>query len=119
MRILERHFTSDKTWPGPDINISMDPSELQDLIRGSQAVWEALGGTKEILPEEKPTIDFAYACVVAIRNIAAGEPLMRDNIWVKRPGTGEIKAVHFEKLLDKLLRRDIPKNSQLRWSDVG
>ncbi|MGA1658332.1 MAG: N-acetylneuraminate synthase family protein, partial [Ilumatobacteraceae bacterium] len=45
--ILERHFTSDKTWPGPDINISMNPAELADLIAGSRAIHSALGGTKE------------------------------------------------------------------------
>ncbi len=95
-RILEKHFTSDKTWPGPDVSISIDPSELKDLIEGSKAIFQALPGSKDILPEEQPTIDFAYACVVSIQDIAEGDVLTRENIWVKRPGTGEIKAVHFE-----------------------
>ena len=84
--ILEKHFTSDKTWPGPDIPISIDPGELKDLIDGSRAIHSALGGTKDILPDEKPTIDFAYACVVSIRDIRKGEIFSPDNIWVKRPG---------------------------------
>ena len=117
--ILEKHFTSDKTWPGPDVPISIDPHELQELITGSRAIHLALGGTKEILPEEQPTIDFAYACVVAIRDIAQGEQLTKDNIWVKRPGTGEIKAIHFESLLGKTAQRELPKNSQLNWSDLA
>ena len=71
--ILEKHFTSDKTWPGPDVPISIDPAELQELVEGSRAIHQALGGTKDILPEEQPTIDFAYACVVATRDIALGE----------------------------------------------
>ncbi|NBX58424.1 MAG: polyhydroxyalkanoate biosynthesis repressor PhaR, partial [Gammaproteobacteria bacterium] len=100
--ILERHFTSDKSWPGPDINISMDPNELADLVTGSQAIHRALGGTKAILAEEQPTIDFAYASVVSIRPIAKGEVLSMQNIWVKRPGTGEILAVDFERLLGKV-----------------
>jgi sialic acid synthase SpsE len=118
-RILEKHFTSDKTWPGPDVPISIDPPELKDLIHGSRAIFEALGGTKTILPDEKPTIDFAYACVVAIRDIAAGEALTQENIWVKRPGTGEIKAVDYERLLGKVARKAIPLNAQLRWDDLG
>ncbi|GAB4497328.1 MAG: polysialic acid capsule biosynthesis protein SiaC [Anaerolineales bacterium] len=118
-RILEKHFTSDKTWPGPDVPISIDPTELKDLIDGSRAIFQALPGSKDILPEEQPTIDFAYACVVAIRDIAAGEELSRENIWVKRPGTGEIKAVHFEKLLGKKVLKDISKNSQLKWTDFS
>jgi sialic acid synthase SpsE len=116
--ILEKHFTSDKTWPGPDVPISLDPRELHDLIDGSRAIHRALGGTKEILPEEQPTIDFAYACVVAIRDIAPGEQLTLDNIWVKRPGTGEIRAAHFEELFGRVARSAIPKDSQLKWSHV-
>jgi len=117
--ILERHFTSEKTWPGPDVPISMDPAELCDLLYGSRAIFAALGGGKEILPEEKPTIDFAYACVVSLRDIAAGEALTTENIWVKRPGTGEIKAIHFESLLGKNVTRPIPANTQLAWRDVA
>lgn len=117
-RILEKHFTSNKSWPGPDVPISIDPLELRDLIEGSRAIYKSLGGTKEILPEEQPTIDFAYACVVAIRDIRPGEELSRANIWVKRPGTGEIKARHFESLLGKKVSRPIPQNAQLQWSDL-
>jgi N-acetylneuraminate synthase len=101
------------------VPISIDPRELADLIQGSKAISLALGGTKDILKEEQPTIDFAYACVVSIRDIPAGEVLTRDNIWVKRPGTGDIQAVHFEDLLGKVALRDIPKNSQLKWDWIS
>jgi len=116
--VLEKHFTSDKTWPGPDIPISIDPIQLRDLITGSRAIHMALGGAKEILSEEQPTIDFAYACVVSIRDIAQGEKLTEENIWVKRPGTGEIKAAHYENLLGKIALRNIPKDTQLKWTDI-
>jgi len=116
--ILERHFTSDKSWPGPDIPISMDPSDLKSLIEGSKAIFQASGGSKKILPEEQPTIDFAYACVVAIRDISEGETLSLNNIWVKRPGTGEIKAAHFNALLGKKAKSNISLNSQLKWRDI-
>ncbi len=116
--ILEKHFTSDKTWPGPDVPISIDPKELNELIVGSRAIHEALGGRKEILREEQPTIDFAYACVVAIRDIRAGEALSRENIWVKRPGTGEIKAKHFDEVLGRRVSRAISCHAQIGWTDV-
>jgi N-acetylneuraminate synthase len=118
-RVLEKHFVSDKTWPGPDVPISLDPAELRDLIEGSRAVHLALGGRKDILAEEQPTIDFAYACVVSVRPIAEGETLTMDNVWVKRPGTGEIRARDFERVLGKAARRAIPKDRQLAWSDLG
>src|SRR5256885_1524530 len=112
-RVLEKHFTSDKSWPGPDIPISLDPAELGQLVEGSRAVFAALGGHKSVLPEEQPTIDFAYASVVAIRDIGGGELLSRDNIWVKRPGTGGIRAAAFEDLLGRVAARPISKDAQL------
>jgi sialic acid synthase SpsE len=117
-RILEKHFTSDKSWPGPDVPISMDPAELADMVRGSRAIFEALGGGKTILADEQPTIDFAYACVVTIRSIARGDALSRENVWVKRPGTGEIKAKDFERVLSRRAARDLPINTQLAWNDL-
>ena len=116
-RILEKHFTSDKSWPGPDVSISIDPDELRDLIIGSNAIFKSMGGTKNILLEEKPTIDFAYACVVSIKEIQKEELLSKENIWVKRPGTGEIKAKDFENLLGKRASRKININAQLTWDD--
>jgi N-acetylneuraminate synthase len=116
--ILEKHFTSDKSWPGPDVPISLDPAELRDLIHGSRAIHQALGGRKGILSEEQPTIDFAYACVVSLRDVSAGEAFTVDNIWVKRPGTGEIKAAAFEQVLGRVSTRHIPAHTQVKWSDL-
>jgi sialic acid synthase SpsE len=117
--ILERHFTSDKSWPGPDINISMNPAELADLIAGSRAIHSALGGTKEVLAEEQPTIDFAYACVVAIADIKPGETFTEDNIWVKRPGTGQILAVDYPRVVGQTATRLVKKHAQLSWDDIS
>ena len=88
------------------------------LIVGSGIIHSALNGSKNILKEEKPTIDFAYACVVTIKNIRKGEKFTRDNIWVKRPGTGEIKAVEFNSVLGKKALNDISENSQLTYKDM-
>jgi sialic acid synthase SpsE len=117
-RILERHFTSDKSWPGPDVPISMDPSELRDLVIGSRAVFAALGGGKTILGEEQPTIDFAYACVVTTREITKGEKLSSDNTWVKRPGTGEIKAKDYQRVLGRSAARTLAADAQVGWADL-
>jgi N-acetylneuraminate synthase len=116
--IVEKHFTADKTWPGPDVPISIDPQELRDLIAGTRAIHAALGGQKRVLSEEGPTIAFAYACVVAVEDIQPGEPFTRRNIWVKRPGTGEIKAADYEALLGRTAARRLRKNAQLSWLDV-
>lgn len=117
--ILEKHFTSDKRWSGPDISISMDPSELRDLIVGSKAIHQALGGHKTILKEEKPTIDFAYACVVTIKDVKKGSLFTEQNIWVKRPGTGEIKAKDYYNVLNKKATKDVKKDTQLRRNMIA
>lgn len=117
--ILEKHFTSDKNWSGPDIPISIDPLELKELIKGTEAIWRAMGGKKEIMPEEQATINFAYACVVSIKPIRKGERLTKDNIWVKRPGTGEIKAVEFHNIIGKTAKTDIPADVHLTWNMVN
>ena len=81
--ILEKHFTISRSWPGPDVKISIEPDELKNLIIGSESIWKARGGKKTILEEEKPVIDFAYATVVSIKNIKVGEVFTENNIWVK------------------------------------
>jgi N-acetylneuraminate synthase len=116
--ILEKHFTSTREWEGPDIAISINPVELKDLIIGSRAIHEALGGKKLILKEEQPIIDFAYACVVTIRPIMKGEKFTKENIWVKRPGTGEIKAKDYKRVLGKFSLRDLGADVQLKRKDI-
>lgn len=116
--IIEKHFTSSKKWPGPDIAVSIDPAELKDLIIGVDAIHKSLGGKKEILKEEKPTIDFAYSCVVSIADIKKGQIFTKENTWVKRPGTGQIKAVDFNRVLGKTALRDIKNDTQIKWSDL-
>jgi sialic acid synthase SpsE len=117
--VLERHFTSDMSWPGPDIPVSSTPAELAQLVEGSRLVHAALGGSKAVLPAEQPTIDFAYACVVTTAPVAAGQPLSRDNAWVKRPGTGEIKAARYEEVLGRRAVRDLAPHVQVAWSDLA
>lgn len=116
--IIEKHFTSNRKWPGPDIPISIVPSELRDLINGANAINEALGGGKTILKEETPTIKFAYASVVTTKNIKKGEHFTKDNLWVKRPGTGDIRPEFYSKILGKKAKKDIKKNFQLEWNMI-
>ena len=116
--ILEKHFTSDKNWPGPDIPISITPEELKDLIVGSKAIFNSLNGRKSILDGEKETAKFAYASIVTINDIKKGDYFSTDNIWVKRPGTGQIKAEFFDDILNKKSSKSVKKNSQLEWDMV-
>lgn len=117
--ILERHFTDRMDRPGPDIACSNDVTTMAELIKGAEAIHKTLGGTKAPVKEEQPTIDFAFATVVAISDIKEGELFSKENIWVKRPGTGEILAEEYESLLGKVATRHISTDEQIKKSDVS
>ena len=115
--ILERHFTDHKQRTGPDIVCSMDEQECSDLITGSKEVALMRGGIKTPAKEEQVTIDFAFATVCTIKKINKGQVLTEDNIWVKRPGTGEILAENFKDILGKNAKKDLDIDLQLKWED--
>ena len=116
--ILERHFTDHMQRTGPDIVCSMDEETCAELIQSSKEIWLMRGGEKAPAKEEQVTIDFAFATVCTIAPIKEGEVFTEKNIWVKRPGTGEILAEQFEDILGKKAARTIAEDEQLKASDV-
>ena len=116
--ILERHFTDNMKRLGPDISSSMDINALQQLIEGSRIIFEALSGDKSALPEESATISFAFASVVAIRDIQPGEVLSEENIWVKRPSGGDFSAREFDELLGKTAKNKLINGYQIKKIDL-
>ena len=116
--ILERHFTDTMTREGPDIICSMDPIQAKDLIEGANILFSQRGGSKEPAKEEQVTIDFAFATVVSIADISKNDTFTKENLWVKRPGTGEILAAEYQNILGKKANKFIPKNTHLRKEDI-
>ncbi|MGE0635315.1 MAG: N-acetylneuraminate synthase [Bacteroidia bacterium] len=116
--LLERHFTDHMNRSGPDIICSMDEKNCAELIEGSKLIHIMLGGKKEPALEEQVTINFAFSTVVSIKPIKAGELFTKENVWVKRPGTGEILAEHYSSLLGKKALVDIEIDSHIKKSDI-
>ena len=116
--ILERHFTDTMTREGPDIICSMDPTQAKDLIEGANILFSQRGGSKEPAKEEQVTIDFAFATVVSIADISKDDTFTKENLWVKRPGTGEILAAEYQNILGKKANKFIPKNTHIRKEDI-
>ena len=116
--ILERHFTDTMTREGPDIICSMDPIQAKDLIEGANILFSQRGGSKEPAKEEQVTIDFAFATVVSIADISKNDTFTKENLWVKRPGTGEILAAEYQNILGKKANKFIPNNTHLRKEDI-
>lgn len=116
--ILERHFTDSMERNGPDISCSMDPQALSELIQGTRIIFAARGGNKMPVAAEAPTIAFAFASVVAIQDIKAGEVLTKENIWVKRPGGGDFGVLNYESLIGKKARYPIKRGYQIKKDQV-
>jgi sialic acid synthase SpsE len=115
--LFEKHFTMSRSLPGPDQQGSMEPRELEELVRGIRAIELARGSTKAIQPGEQDVRDMALHSVVSIRDIAAGAQIAGDDIWVKRPGTG-IPAAQMGDLLGRVTKHAIPKDRLISWDDV-
>ncbi|RCW91500.1 N-acetylneuraminate synthase family protein [Winogradskyella arenosi] len=116
--ILERHFTDHMQRTGPDIVCSMDEQACKALIVNSAEMALMRGGTKAPAKEEQVTIDFAFATVCTIAPIKKGEVFTKANIWVKRPGTGEILAEQFDAVLGKIATVNLPQDVQLKQTDI-
>lgn len=104
--VIEKHFTLDRTLPGPDHRASLEPHELAEMVRAIRAVELSLGsGEKRVADAEAPNIAVARKSIVAARAIRCGEILTEDNITVKRPGNG-ISPMLWDQVLGITARRD-------------
>ena len=104
--VIEKHFTLDRTLPGPDHKASLEPDELAELVCAVRAVEDALGdGVKRPNPAEIENAAAARKSIVAARDIAAGEPFTPENLDLKRPGTG-ISPLRWDEVLTRTASRD-------------
>jgi sialic acid synthase SpsE len=111
--LVERHFTDSMSRHGNDIICSMDGASLHELLTAASEVFAMRGGEKTAIPEEQVTIDFAFATVVAVADIKEGEIFTEQNIWVKRPGTGEFRAEFYSDVLGKTAICDIQTDTHI------
>lgn len=110
---IEKHFTLDRTLPGPDHAASLEPGELTAMVQAIREVEAALGdGRKEPAPSERGNIAVARKSVVAAGPIAAGERLTLENLTVKRPGGG-LSPMRLWEILDSTAGRDYAADEPL------
>lgn len=116
--VVERHFTDTRYREGPDIPCSMDPAELSFLVQRSREIRTALNNDKKRTAPEEAVYRFARASVVADRDLPAGHVISAEDIWVRRPGSGEIPARDFDRVVGRKLKLATPRNTQLKWADL-
>tara|TARA_R110001592_G_scaffold13452_5_gene61680 strand:- start:1421 stop:2422 length:1002 start_codon:yes stop_codon:yes gene_type:complete len=104
--VIEKHFTLDRSLPGPDHKASLEPHELKAMVEGIRNIEIALGdGVKRPQSSELKNRPIARKSLVATRHIRAGESLSAHNIGSKRPGTG-ISPMRWDEIVGRVAVRD-------------
>ena len=116
--ILEKHFTLDKTMPGPDHRCSLDPTELKALIAGVRRVEASLGsGRKEPAAAEADTARVARRSLFTSRAVTAGSTIEADDLVALRPGDGVSPALT-DLVQGRRAKRNLSGGHKLSWEDV-
>lgn len=104
--IIEKHFTLDKNMKGPDHKASLEPDELEAMVKAIRNIELSLGdGKKKVSVSEKKNIPIARKSIVAFSNIKKGEPFTESNLTTKRPGTG-LNPMEWPNVIGRLAKRD-------------
>ncbi len=113
--VIEKHFTLDRTLPGPDHKASLEPTELRAMITAIRNIEKALGsGIKKPSTSEQRNIPVVRKSIVARRSIQAGEVLSEENLTTKRPGTG-ISPMRWEEIIGKPAPRDFAPDELIEF----
>lgn len=105
-RVIEKHFTLDRTLPGPDHQASLEPQELSAMVAAIRNVESALGdGIKQVTLSEQKNKDIARKSIVARQAIKFGELFTTENLATKRPGSG-ISPMRWDEVLGMQASRD-------------
>lgn len=111
--VIEKHFTIDKTLPGPDHMASLNPIELESMVNGIRAVEQSLGSViKEVTQIEIQNREAARKSIVAKERIVKGQPIARENLTFKRPGNG-MSPSKFWSLVGKSATRNYEEDDLL------
>lgn len=113
--VIEKHITLDKAMEGPDHTTSLEPQEFKQMVESIKIIEKALGSDKKIItPSEKEIIAVARKSIVALRDIQKGVKIKKDDLILKRPGTG-LEPKNLSKVIGRLAKKDIKKDDLLSW----
>ena len=97
----------------------MTPEELSELISGSKIIFEATQGSKFPVKEEDVTIAFAFASVVATKDLSIGHLITKEDITLKRPNGGDFGPKEFLSLIGSKVATEIKANTQISRSQIS
>ncbi len=115
--VIEKHFTLDKTLPGPDHAASLEPAELKAMVTSIRNLEKAIGNSiKEPSPSEIKNIAIARKSIHLKTNKRKGDKLQEEDLEMLRPGDG-ISPMKFRSLIGKILLHDLPLGHKLLLTD--
>ncbi len=116
--VIEKHFTLNRSLPGPDHPASLEPMELKKMVEGIRHVEEALGdGRKTPARSEMKNREVVRKSLVATRDLPPGHRLTADDLMAKRPGTGLSPSLK-STVIGAVLQKEIPRDSILTWGHL-
>ena len=111
--VIEKHFTLDKNMDGPDHKASLEPDELEAMVKAIRNIQQALGdGVKKPSKSEIPNMEIARKSIVAKKDIKKGEVLNKENLTVKRPGNG-ISPMKWDEIVGSKAQRDYTEDEMI------
>ncbi len=115
---IEKHFTLDKTLPGPDHYFSADPKEFKKMIDNVRYVEVAMGDRElgPSLSEQESRLQFRLSCIAA-KDLPAGTKLKKEHIRFGRPGTG-ILPKNVELLINRVLKKNLTQNKPFNLDEL-
>jgi len=118
-RVIEKHFTDDRTRQGPDHGFSLDPASWRDMVDRTRELEHALGdGIKRVEPNEEQTVVIQRRCLRAARNLPAGTVLDRSALEPLRPAPPDgVFPYQADQVLGRKLRRALSQGDYLRRTD--
>lgn len=119
VKVIEKHFTLDKAFDGPDHRASSTPDEFMELVHSVRRAELMLGSERKCCqPEEYQMSQVSRKSLVTNRSILAGEKLAAKDLQLKRPGDG-ISARFIEKVVGLTVRHNLDKEHKLSWDDLS
>lgn len=117
--VIEKHFTLDRSLPGPDHAASLEPEELRAMVTAIRHVESALGdGVKTPAACEKANISVARKSIVAVRAMAAGHVISRSDLMAKRPGNGLAPKL-MKDLVGRTVRTAVEQDELIDWRHLN
>ena len=118
--VVEKHYTLDRSLPGPDHPFAIEPSELVDMIKNIRLVETMMGTKSSEYTNSEQGFSMARRAVIVKGNVKEGEIITENNITTKRPLLNDsVPAMKYYNVIGKSFKRDLVDDSILKWDDIN